>query len=123
MDIFSTYLRVFAVGGLLCVIAQILMDKTTLTPARILVGYVVAGVVLTAIGIYEPIVEWAGAGATVPLTGFGYSLAKGIRQAIDESGALGIAYGAVKGAAAGLTAAMFFGLLFSVIFKAKMKRS
>ena len=104
-------------------IAQILMDKTTLTPARILVGYVVAGVVLTAIGIYEPIVEWAGAGATVPLTGFGYSLAKGIRQAIDESGALGIAYGAVKGAAAGLTAAMFFGLLFSVIFKAKMKRS
>ncbi|MBE5818618.1 MAG: stage V sporulation protein AE [Clostridiales bacterium] len=123
MDIFSTYLRVFAVGGSLCVIAQILMDKTTLTPARILVGYVVAGVVLTAIGIYEPLVEWAGAGATVPLTGFGYSLAKGIRQAIDESGALGIAYGAVKGAAAGLTAAMFFGLLFSVIFKAKMKRS
>lgn len=123
MDIFSTYLRVFAVGGSLCVIAQILMDKTTLTPARILVGYVVAGVVLTAIGIYEPLVEWAGTGATVPLTGFGYSLAKGIRQAIDESGALGIAYGAVKGAAAGLTAAMVFGLLFSVIFKAKMKRS
>ena len=123
MDIFFTYLRAFAVGGLLCVIAQILMDKTALTPARILVGYVVAGVILTAIGIYEPLVEWAGTGATVPLTGFGYSLAKGIREAIDESGALGIAYGAVKGAAAGLTAAMVFGLLFSVIFKAKMKRS
>ena len=123
MDIFFTYLRAFAVGGLLCVIAQILMDKTALTPARILVGYVVAGVVLTAIGIYEPLVEWAGTGATVPLTGFGYSLAKGIRQAIDESGALGILYGSVKGAAAGLTAAMVFGLLFSVIFKAKMKRS
>jgi stage V sporulation protein AE len=123
MDIFFTYLRAFAVGGLLCVIAQILMDKTALTPARILVGYVVAGVVLTAIGIYEPLVEWAGTGATVPLTGFGYSLAKGIREAIDESGALGILYGSVKGAAAGLTAAMVFGLLFSVIFKAKMKRS
>ena len=99
------------------------MDKTALTPARILVGYVVAGVILTAIGIYEPLVEWAGTGATVPLTGFGYSLAKGIREAIDESGALGILYGSVKGAAAGLTAAMVFGLLFSVIFKAKMKRS
>lgn len=123
MDIFFTYLRAFAVGGLLCVIAQILMDKTALTPARILVGYVVAGVILTAIGIYEPLVEWAGTGATVPLTGFGYSLAKGIREAIDESGALGILYGSVKGAAAGLTAAMVFGLLFSVIFKAKMKRS
>lgn len=123
MDIFFTYLRAFAVGGLLCVIAQILMDKTALTPARILVGYVVAGVILTAIGIYEPLVEWAGTGATVPLTGFGYSLAKGIREAIDESGALGILYGSVKGAAAGLTAAMVFGLLFSVIFKAKMKHS
>ena len=123
MDIFFTYLRAFAVGGLLCAIAQILMDKTALTPARILVGYVVAGVILTAIGIYEPLVEWAGTGATVPLTGFGYSLAKGIREAIDESGALGILYGSVKGAAAGLTAAMVFGLLFSVIFKAKMKRS
>ena len=123
MDIFSTYLRVFAVGGLLCVIAQILMDKTALTPARILVGYVVAGVILTAIGVYEPIVELAGAGATVPLTGFGYSLARGIREAIDEAGAIGILYGSVKGAAAGLTAAMVFGLLFSVIFKAKMKRS
>ena len=123
MDIFFTYLRAFAVGGALCVIDQILMDKTALTPARILVGYVVAGVILTAIGIYEPLVEWAGTGATVPLTGFGYSLAKGIREAIDESGALGILYGSVKGAAAGLTAAMVFGLLFSVIFKAKMKHS
>ena len=123
MDIFYTYLRAFAVGGMLCVIAQILMDKTMLTPARILVGYVVAGVILTAIGIYEPIVKWGGAGATVPLTGFGYSLAKGTRQAIDENGAIGIIFGAVKGAAAGLTAAMVFGALFSVIFKAKMKNS
>ena len=116
-------LYTFLVGGSLCLIGQILIDKTKLTPARILVTFVVLGVLLQLINIYQPLVDFAGAGATVPLTGFGYSLAKGIRQAIDESGALGILYGSVKGAAAGLTAAMVFGLLFSVIFKAKMKRS
>lgn len=122
MDMIITYLQVFLVGGILCVIAQILMDKTSLTPARILVGYVVAGVILTAVGIYEPIVEFGKAGATVPLTGFGYSLAKGVFKAIDENGFIGILTGGISGTAAGITAAIFFGYLFSVIFKPKMKQ-
>ena len=123
MDIVITYLKVFLTGGILCVIAQILMDKTSLTPARILVGYVVAGVILTALGIYEPIVELGKAGATVPLTGFGYSLAKGVFKAIDEQGFIGIITGGITGTAAGITSAIFFGYLFSIIFTPKMKQS
>ncbi len=115
------YLKAFLVGGCLCLIGQLLIDKTKLTPARILVSYVVIGVFLGAIGIYEPLVEFAGAGATVPLTGFGYNLAKGVKEAIAESGFLGIFTGGLKATAGGITAAIFAGLLASFIFKAKDK--
>ena len=115
------YIKAFAVGGLLCLIGQILIDKTKLTPARILVSYVVIGVVLGAIGVYKPIAEFAQAGATVPLTGFGYNLAKGVKQAIDESGFLGIFTGGLKAAAGGITAAILSGLIVSLLFKAKDK--
>lgn len=115
------YLKAFLVGGALCLIAQILIDKTKLTPARILVSYVVVGVFLGAIGVYQPLAEWAGAGATVPLTGFGNNLAKGVRQAVDENGFLGIFTGGLKAAAGGITAAIVSGLLASLIFKAKDK--
>ncbi|MBR4109203.1 MAG: stage V sporulation protein AE [Oscillospiraceae bacterium] len=115
------YLKAFLVGGILCLIGQILIDKTKLTPARILVSYVVAGVILGAIGIYEPLAEFAGAGATVPLTGFGYNLAKGVREAIDKDGFLGVLTGGIKATAGGITAAITAGLLVSLIFKAKDK--
>ncbi len=115
------YLKAFLVGGILCLIGQILIDKTKLTPARILVSYVVAGVILGAIGVYEPLVEFAGAGATVSLTGFGYNLAKGVREAIDEDGFLGVLTGGIKATAGGITAAIAAGLLVSLIFKAKDK--
>ena len=115
------YLKAFVAGGLLCVIGQILIDKTKLTPARILVSYVVIGVILGAVGIYEPFVELAGAGATVPLTGFGYTLAKGVKEAVNESGLLGVFTGGLKAAAGGITAAVFSGLFVSIIFKAKDK--
>ena len=115
------YLKAFLVGGALCLIAQILIDKTKLTPARILVSYVVIGVFLGAIGVYQPLADWAGAGATVPLTGFGNNLAKGVRQAVDENGFLGIFTGGLKAAAGGITAAIISGLLASLIFKAKDK--
>lgn len=115
------YLKAFLVGGILCLIGQILIDKTKLTPARILVSYVVAGVILGAIGVYEPLVEFAGAGATVPLTGFGFNLAKGVREAIDEDGFLGVLTGGIKATAGGITAAIAAGLLVSLIFKAKDK--
>lgn len=115
------YLKAFAVGGILCLIGQILIDKTKLTPARILVSYVVIGVVLGAIGVYKPLAEFAGAGATVPLTGFGYNLSKGVREAIDSDGFLGIFTGGLKAAAGGISAAVFSGLLVSLIFKAKDK--
>ena len=115
------YLKAFFVGGLLCLIGQILIDKTALTPARILVGYVVTGVVLGALGLYEPLMDFAGAGAGVPLTGFGNTLAKGVRQAVDRDGFLGIFTGGLKATAGGITAAMFFGLLASVFFKPKDK--
>ena len=115
------YLKAFAVGGAFCLIGQILIDKTKLTPARILVSYVVMGVFLGAIGIYEPIVEFAGAGATVPLTGFGYNLAKGVKEAIGEDGFLGIFTGGLKACAGGIAAAVFAGLLASFLFKAKDK--
>ena len=116
-----TYLKAFIIGGLFCVIAQILMDKTKLTPARILVSYVVIGVLLGAVGLYEPFAKWAGAGATVPLTGFGNLLAKGVREAVDENGFLGIFTGGLKAAAGGITAAIFSGLIVSFLFKPKDK--
>ncbi len=115
------YLKAFIIGGLFCVIAQILMDKTKLTPARILVSYVVIGVLLGAVGLYEPFAKWAGAGATVPLTGFGNLLAKGVREAVDKNGFLGIFTGGLKAAAGGITAAIFSGLIVSFLFKPKDK--
>ena len=116
------YLKAFLVGGILCVIGQILIDKTKLTPARILTTYVVAGVVLGGIGIYQPLVDWAGSGATVPLTGFGYTLSKGVKEAVAEKGLLGALTGGMTNTAAGITAAIFFGVLAASIFKAKPKR-
>ncbi len=121
MEMLLTYAKVFLTGGILCIIAQILIDKTSLTPARILVGYVVAGVILTAIGIYEPIVVFGSAGATVPLTGFGYCLATGVEKAINEKGAIGILTGGIQGAAAGIAASVVFGYLFSRLFRSRMK--
>ena len=121
MDTFLTYLSVFAVGGIFCVIAQILIDKTKVTPARILVGYGVAGVFLTAIRVYGPIVKFAKAGATVPLTGFGYSLAKGVEKAVDERGLIGVLTGGLTGTAAGITAALVFAFLAALFFKSKPK--
>lgn len=115
------YVKAFLVGGLLCLIGQILIDKTKLTPARILVCYVVMGVFLGGIGVYKPLVEFAGAGATVPLTGFGYNLAKGVKEAVDQDGFLGILTGGLKATAGGITAAVMAGLLASLIFKAKDK--
>ena len=115
------YLKAFIVGGLLCLIGQILIDKTKLTPARILVSYVVIGVFLGAVGIYKPLVEFAGAGATVPLTGFGYTLAKGVKEAVQENGFLGIFTGGLKATAGGITAAVFAGLLASLLFRPKDK--
>ena len=115
------FVYAFVVGGLLCVIAQILIDKTKLTPARILVTYVVLGVFLTAIGVYEPLVDFAGNGATTPLTGFGFSLAKGVEKAVDETGLLGAMTGGLKGAAGGITAAMLFAFLSALIFNGKPK--
>jgi len=115
------YVKAFLVGGVFCLIGQVLIDKTKLTPARILVSYVVIGVFLGAIGIYKPIVEFAGAGATVPLTGFGYNLAKGVKEAVQEDGFLGIFTGGLKACAGGITAAVVAGLLASLLFKAKDK--
>jgi len=115
------YVKAFLIGGALCVIGQILIDKTKLTPARILVSYVVIGVILGGIGIYKPFAEFAGAGATVPLTGFGNTLAKGVKEAIDSDGFTGIFTGGLKASAGGITAAIFAGLLASLIFKAKDK--
>ncbi len=115
------YLKAFIVGGLLCLIGQILIDKTALTPARILVGYVVAGVVLTAVGIYKPLVDLAGAGATVPLTGFGYALANGVKEAVSRDGFMGILTGGLTATAGGITAAVSAGLIAGFLFKAKDK--
>lgn len=115
------YIKAFIIGGLFCLIGQLLIDKTKLTPARILVSYVVIGVFLGAIGLYEPLVKFAGAGATVPLTGFGYTLAKGVREAIAKDGFIGILTGGLTSAAGGITAAIFAGLLASLIFRAKDK--
>lgn len=115
------YLKAFLLGGVLCAIGQILIDKTKLTPARILVSYVVAGVILGALGVYEPLVKWGGAGATIPLTGFGNTLAKGVKEAVQQDGLLGALTGGLKASAGGITAAIFFGLLAALIFKPKDK--
>ena len=111
------YVKAFITGGILCAIAQILIDKTRLTPARILVLYVTGGVVLTAVGIYQKIVEFGGAGATVPLTGFGYALAKGVEKNLDKFGFLGVFTGGLTATAGGIAAAIFFGYLIALIFK------
>ena len=115
------YLYAFLVGGAICAVGQILIDKTKLTPARILVFYVVLGVILGGCGVYEKLVEFGGAGATIPLTGFGYHLAKGVRNAMQEEGVLGILTGGLKAAAGGITAAVFFGFLAALIFSPKDK--
>lgn len=115
------YIKAFVVGGLICVVGQILIDKTRLTPARILVSFVTAGVMLQFLGLYEPIVKFAKAGATVPLTGFGYNLCKGVEKAVSENGFMGIFTGAFTAGAAGLCAAVVFGFLAALIFKPKPK--
>jgi len=117
VDLFLSCLYAFLVGGFICTIGQVLIDFTKLTPARILVSFVVSGVILTGFGIYEPIVEFAGAGATVPLTGFGYSLAKGVQEAVMQYGLLGALCGGLTATAAGITASVLFGLLMALIFK------
>lgn len=121
METILPYIRAFLVGGLLCVIAQVLIDKTKLTPARILVVYVVAGVLLGGIGLYGPLVEFGGAGATTPLTGFGYVIAKGVREAVDEQGLLGALTGGLRAAAGGIAAALVFGYLACLFFKGNPK--
>ena len=111
------YLNAFLCGGVLCAIGQILIDKTKLTPARILTGYVVAGVILSAVGLYQPIADWGGAGATVPLTGFGHALAKGVREAVAQKGWLGVLTGGLTATAGGITAAVVFGVVMAAIFQ------
>lgn len=122
MNVFLDYLFAFLVGGIICVIAQILIDKTKLTPARILVSYVVLGVILGGVGVYEPLVKFAGGGATTPLTGFGYTIAKGIKKAVDEEGLIGVLKGGLSASSGGITAALFLGLTAAFIFKSKPKR-
>ena len=116
------YLNAFLCGGILCAIGQILIDKTKLTPARILTGYVVAGVLLSALGLYQPLVDWGGAGATVPLTGFGHTLAKGVKKAVAEDGLLGVLTGGLTASAGGITAAVVFAVLMALLFRAGDKR-
>lgn len=121
MDKILDYVWAFIIGGALCIVAQILIDKTKLTPARILVFYVVGGVILTGIGVYQPLVDLAGCGATVPLTGFGYSLAKGVEKAVGERGLIGALTGGLTATAAGIAAAMVFAWLAAVLFRGKPK--
>ncbi len=121
-DMLIEYLKVFAVGGALCAIGQLLIDKTKLTPARILTVYVVSGLVLEAAGLYSPLVKWAGAGATVPLTGFGSTLARGVEKAVSEKGVLGAFTGGFTAAAAGICAAVFFGIIVALLFKSREKK-
>lgn len=116
------YLNAFLCGGFLCAIGQILIDKTSLTPARILTGYVVMGVLLSALGVYGPLIQWGGAGATVPLTGFGHVLAKGVKEAVAQQGFLGVFTGALSAAAGGITAAVVFAVLIALLFKPGGKR-
>ena len=117
----GTYLAAFLCGGLLCLVGQILIDKTKLTPARILVGYIVAGVFLSAIGVYAPLAQFAGAGASVPLTGFGHALVTGVKRAVQEIGILGAFTGGLTNTAAGISAAVFFGVLMALIFQPRAK--
>ena len=121
MELLISCLKSFAVGGLLCVIGQLLIDRTRLTPARILTAYVVAGVVLGAVGIYQPLADWAGAGACVPLTGFGNTLARGVREAVAEKGVLGAFTGGFSASAAGIAAAVLFGFLAALLFRPRDK--
>ena len=121
MEIFWEYAKAFLVGGAFCAVGQVIMDYTKLTPARILVSYVVLGVILGGLGWYQPLVDFAGAGASVPLTGFGSLLAKGVREAVDKDGCMGILTGGLTASAAGITAAIVFGLIIAVIFKPKEK--
>ena len=122
MDTFYEYLKAFAVGGAFCAIGQLLIDKTKLTPARILTSFVVAGVVLSAVGIYQPLIDWAGAGASVPLTGFGNTLAKGVKKAVASDGLLGAFTGGFTASAAGICAAIFFGIIVALLCKPKEKK-
>jgi len=115
------YLKAFLCGGVLCAIGQVLIDRTQLTPARILTGYVVAGVALSAVGLYQPIADWGGAGATVPLTGFGHALVTGVKHAVQEIGFLGAFTGGLTNTAAGISAAVFFGVLMALIFQPRAK--
>ena len=117
METVMEYIKAFAVGGAFCVVGQVLIDKTKLTPARILVSYVVAGVILGGLGLYQPLVDFAGAGATVPLTGFGYTLAKGVKKAVDAEGLFGALTGGLTACAAGIAAAIVFSLIAALIFK------
>ena len=121
MDTVFEYIKAFLVGGLICAVGQVLIDKTKLTPARILTLFVCAGVFLGAVGLYEPLVEWAGAGATVPLTGFGYNLAKGVKKAVEDSGLLGAFTGGLPATAAGISAAILFGFAAALLFRPKPK--
>lgn len=122
MGSFSEYFRAFLCGGALCLVGQLLLDKTKLTPARILVAYVVAGVFLGAVGLYQPLADWGGAGATVPLTGFGFNLAKGVRKAVAEQGLSGALTGGLTACAGGITFAIAVALLVALLFKPKAKR-
>lgn len=121
-EVFTSYLNAFIVGGLICAVGQLLIDRTKLTPAKILVVFVTAGAILTALGLYQKVVDVGGAGATVPLTGFGYSLTKGAFKDVEQFGILGAFTGGIKAAAAGITAAIFFGYLISVAAVPKAKR-
>ena len=121
METLTMYLKCFLVGGLLCAVSQLLIDRTALTPARILTGYVVAGVVLGAAGVYQPLCDWAGAGASIPLTGFGNTLAKGVREAVAEKGLSGAFTGGLTASAGGIAAAVFFALIAALLFKPKDK--
>lgn len=121
METFSKFIWAFVIGGALCMIAQILIDKTRLTPARILVTYVTVGVLLGALGLYKPLVDFAGAGATVPLTGFGYLISEGVREAVDKQGLLGALTGGLTAAAGGIAAALVFGYLAAIAFRGKRR--
>ncbi len=121
METFSKFIWAFVIGGALCMIAQILIDKTRLTPARILVSYVTVGVLLGALGLYKPLVDFAGAGATVPLTGFGYLISEGVREAVDKQGLLGALTGGLTAAAGGISAALVFGYLAAIMFRGKRR--
>lgn len=123
MELLIEYGKSFLIGGLLCLIGQILIDRTKLTPARILTTYVALGVLLGGLGIYEPFAKWAGAGATIPLLGFGNTLAKGVRKSVSEQGIIGVFTGGFTSAAGGICAAIFFGMLVSIIFKSKDKNT